>query len=1022
MALQTTSGVVIELASNLPGTNYTYDGTGTGSFEAPANYAGGVAPGDSIATGENVTIATGTASVSTTGVTDNGVITIASGAGFIDTGSLSGTGSLAVTGSATLTGNTSLASITDAGTLTLGGTDAAAVTIGAAGQVTIASAFSDSAAITGAGSLTVKSGVTATLAAGSSVASVADLGTLNLAGAMGGSINMEGNGANTAVDFNTANAAASLTNFGTTDDIILGNGALATPAAGDGIALSYSGGVLTVTETNSSGGTIGTDTVTVAGTSSLTSGSFVVLENGKGINIELAPPAATGYTFSATGTAALETYTDYTGGTAPGDTLSSTESLTIASGTASVSTTGVTDNGTIVVNSGAGFIDNGSLTGTGSLVVNGSATLTGGTSLASITDNGSLTLSGSVSAPITLGTGAQVTLSGNFTDSAPISGPGTLTVDSSVTATLAAGSSFAAINNFGTLDVLGGTATPINMEGNNADSVVVLTPGGASPDLTNFGTGDEIVTHGVTIPSGDGLVLSYNAGTDVLTVSETNSSGGTVGTSSGTITGVPGNTLSTGSFIALESSTGLTIELAPTTSTTYDFSASSTGSFESYTNYTGGVAPGDALGGNMTVAVTGGTASVSSGGVTDNGLITIASGTGFTDAGSLSGTGSLAVGAGGSAALTGATSLASITDAGSLTLAGTDAAAITLASGGQVTLSGNFSDSAAINGAGTLTVDAGVTATLASGSIASVLDAGTLDLTGSFGGSIDMQGNSAGTVVEFTGASDVTNNTLNTALTNFGYTDKIIVGTADFALNGTGDVLHETYNSGTGVLTVTDITSGASLNLDLGLTGSDPASYITVSGSSGELTVTLCFYPGTALATPAGEIKVEDIAAGDLLMTANGAKPVRWIGQSHIHTGFADPLRSLPIRIRQGALGDGLPVRDLLLSPDHAIAIDGVLVQASALVNGSTIIRDYDVPEQFTYYHVELDSHELLFAEGIEAESFVDNVDRMHFHNWDDRVAPDTAIVEMDLPRAKSARQVPMSIRRRFGLNQIAVA
>jgi len=80
------------------------------------------------------------------------------------------------------------------------------------------------------------------------------------------------------------------------------------------------------------------------------------------------------------------------------------------------------------------------------------------------------------------------------------------------------------------------------------------------------------------------------------------------------------------------------------------------------------------------------------------------------------------------------------------------------------------------------------------------------------------------------------------------------------------------------------------------------------------------------------------------------------------------------------------------------------------------------VPEQFTYYHVELDSHELLLAEGVEAESFVDNVDRMHFHNWDERTAPETAIAEMDLPRAKSARQVPMAIRHRLGLNQIAVA
>ncbi len=821
----------------------------------------------------------------------------------------------------------------------------------------------------------------------------------------------------------TAGFGGAVTSFGSGDDILLGGSTLPALTTGEGVVLNYSttSHVLTISETNASGTVIATETLSITGTPALSTGSFIGLESTAGLNIELAPTAATAYTFSASSTSSFEAPGNFSGGVAPGDVLSANETVTISAGTASVSTGGITDNGTITVASGAGFTDAGSLSGTGKLAVGagGKATLTGNTSLTSITDNGTLTLSGSVAAPITLGTGAQVILSGNITDTAVISGPGTLTVNSGVTATLAAGSSFTAINNFGTLDVLGGTAAPVDMEG-NVGSVLVLPLGGTIPVLTSFGTGDQLIASGVSIAAGDGLVLSYNAATGVLTGTETASNGTTIGTSGATITGITGTTFSTGSFIALESTAGVTIELAPTSSTTYNFSATGTGSFEAPADYTGGTAPGDVLSTNETVAITHGIASVSSGGVTDNGLITIASGTGFTDAGSLSGTGSLVVGAGGSGTLTGATSLTSITDAGSLTLAGTDAAAVTLASTGQVTLSGNFSDSAAINGAGTLTVNSGVTATLASGSIASVLDAGTLDLTGSFGGSINMQGNTAHTVAEFTGASDVTSHTLNTALTNFGYSDKITVGTADFSLTSAADVLHETYSNG--VLTVTDTTNGGSLNINLGITSGDLASYLTVSGASGQLALTLCFYPGTALATPSGEAKVEDITAGDMVMTINGAMPVRWIGQSHIHTRFADPLRALPIRIRQGALGDGLPARDLLLSPDHAIAIDGILVQASALVNGATIIRETQVPEQFTYYHIELDSHELLLAEGVQAESFVDNVDRMHFHNWDGREAPATSIAEMDLPRAKSTRQLPMALRRQLGLNQFAVA
>jgi hypothetical protein len=127
-----------------------------------------------------------------------------------------------------------------------------------------------------------------------------------------------------------------------------------------------------------------------------------------------------------------------------------------------------------------------------------------------------------------------------------------------------------------------------------------------------------------------------------------------------------------------------------------------------------------------------------------------------------------------------------------------------------------------------------------------------------------------------------------------------------------------------------------------------------------------------------------------------------------------DPLRVLPIRIEAGALGENLPARDLLLSSDHALLIGGVLIQAGALVNGTTIRRERDVPQVFTYYHVELEDHSLILAEGVPAETFVDNVDRMAFDNWDEHLArwPNgREIAEMPLARAKSARQVPPAVR-----------
>jgi hypothetical protein len=217
-----------------------------------------------------------------------------------------------------------------------------------------------------------------------------------------------------------------------------------------------------------------------------------------------------------------------------------------------------------------------------------------------------------------------------------------------------------------------------------------------------------------------------------------------------------------------------------------------------------------------------------------------------------------------------------------------------------------------------------------------------------------------------------------------------------------------------GVLAIPGTVDSSTVTLDLTFSSAIGDVFtITPDGTMGT-DIFLCFYPGTRIATPDGWVAVEDLRPGDLVRTASGNKPVRWIGENPVATSLADPLRVLPIRICAGVLGGGLPARDLLLSPDHAIFLSGILVQAGALVNGVTIFRESKVPARFTYYHVELASHELLFAEGVLAESFVDNVDRMHFANWDARCAPDEPIAEMAYPRAKAARQVPRALRQKL--------
>lgn len=182
---------------------------------------------------------------------------------------------------------------------------------------------------------------------------------------------------------------------------------------------------------------------------------------------------------------------------------------------------------------------------------------------------------------------------------------------------------------------------------------------------------------------------------------------------------------------------------------------------------------------------------------------------------------------------------------------------------------------------------------------------------------------------------------------------------------------------------------------------------------------TVCFLTGTRIATPTGPRPVEALLIGDTVVGADGShRAVRWIGRQTVVKAFADPLRSHPIRIAAGALGANLPARDLLLSPDHAILVDGVLVQASALVTGTSIARVTPDGASFTYFHVELEEHALILAEGVPAETFVDNVTRRRFDNFAEYEAlygdGAATMPEIALPRVKSARQLPQAIRGRL--------
>ena len=141
-----------------------------------------------------------------------------------------------------------------------------------------------------------------------------------------------------------------------------------------------------------------------------------------------------------------------------------------------------------------------------------------------------------------------------------------------------------------------------------------------------------------------------------------------------------------------------------------------------------------------------------------------------------------------------------------------------------------------------------------------------------------------------------------------------------------------------------------------------------------------CLCAGTPVLTERGDVPVEALRPGDRVRTASGRlATVRWVGHRQVALrGLADPDGVVPVRIAAGALAPGLPRRVVWLSPDHAVGVAGLLIPAHRLVNGATIRRDAR-PARVTYVHVELDRHDLLLAEGMAVESYLDTGNRGQF-------------------------------------------
>lgn len=237
-----------------------------------------------------------------------------------------------------------------------------------------------------------------------------------------------------------------------------------------------------------------------------------------------------------------------------------------------------------------------------------------------------------------------------------------------------------------------------------------------------------------------------------------------------------------------------------------------------------------------------------------------------------------------------------------------------------------------------------------------------------------------------------------TGLVSFGGVEYQIMGPTS---DGLGLVLGTTQTTTIGG-TVFETTTASLLVSNTGMPPQSSVSYNT--NFSYSTPNPPCFARGTLIATARGDVAVEDLQVGDEVYSSSGLRPVKWIGSTKLRCADAPWADSIaPVTISADAMGAGVPKRNITLSPGHGVGfhlVGDVVVPAGLLVNETTITRSF--PEWVEYWHVELDQHALISAQGLLTESYLETDNRAEFQN----------VVAIAEPRTLDANASSQSIER----------